>query len=274
MRPRRNPRRLPRRARDALRLRVRGLDVAAPGLPAPARAAAAARALRTSSSVDPARRAGRAADYFGNAGDHFTVLTPAHRAPRRGRSLVEVHAAGPAGPRAEPALGGGARRAGLPQGRAGHPSRPVRLRVARTSPSVPSWRTSRGARFPPGRPLLAAAIDLMHRIHAEFRFDPAATTITTPVAARARGAAGRLPGLRAPADRLPALPGTGRALRERLPPHRSAARAAAARRRRRLSRLALGALPPARLGRPRSHERRAFPIGATSRSRGAATTAT
>ena len=35
--------------------------------------------------------------------------------------------------------------------------------------------------FPPGRPCSAGAIDLMHRIHAEFRFDPSATTVTTPV---------------------------------------------------------------------------------------------
>jgi len=33
----------------------------------------------------------------------------------------------------------------------------------------------------PGRPLLAAAIELMHRIHDEFRFDAGATSITTPV---------------------------------------------------------------------------------------------
>jgi transglutaminase-like putative cysteine protease len=37
------------------------------------------------------------------------------------------------------------------------------------------------ASFHPRRPLLDAAIDLMHRIHDEFRFDPSATTITTPV---------------------------------------------------------------------------------------------
>ena len=35
--------------------------------------------------------------------------------------------------------------------------------------------------FEPGRPLLEAAVDLMLRIHAQFRFDPKATTITTPV---------------------------------------------------------------------------------------------
>ncbi len=35
--------------------------------------------------------------------------------------------------------------------------------------------------FTPGRPLLEAALDLMHRIYADFSYDPTATTITTPL---------------------------------------------------------------------------------------------
>jgi transglutaminase-like putative cysteine protease len=35
--------------------------------------------------------------------------------------------------------------------------------------------------FPPRRPLLAAVEDLMRRIHADFTFDPEATTVTTPL---------------------------------------------------------------------------------------------
>jgi transglutaminase-like putative cysteine protease len=35
--------------------------------------------------------------------------------------------------------------------------------------------------FPPRRPLLEAVADLMRRIHADFTFDPKATTITTPL---------------------------------------------------------------------------------------------
>lgn len=35
--------------------------------------------------------------------------------------------------------------------------------------------------FVPGRPLLDAAIDLMHRIYADFRYDPGVTTVATPV---------------------------------------------------------------------------------------------
>jgi transglutaminase-like putative cysteine protease len=35
--------------------------------------------------------------------------------------------------------------------------------------------------FPSGRPILAAVLDLTARIHAEFRYDPSATTIATPI---------------------------------------------------------------------------------------------
>jgi len=35
--------------------------------------------------------------------------------------------------------------------------------------------------FTPGRPLLEAAIELMHRIHGEFRYDTSVTDATTPV---------------------------------------------------------------------------------------------
>ena len=35
--------------------------------------------------------------------------------------------------------------------------------------------------FPPGRPILEAVLDLTHRIHKDFRFDPAATTTATPL---------------------------------------------------------------------------------------------
>lgn len=35
--------------------------------------------------------------------------------------------------------------------------------------------------FTEGRPLLEAASDLMHRIHTEFRYDPAATSVATPL---------------------------------------------------------------------------------------------
>src|SRR4051812_22132691 len=38
------------------------------------------------------------------------------------------------------------------------------------------------ASFAPGRPALDAALDLMRRVHADFVYDPRATTLATPVA--------------------------------------------------------------------------------------------
>ncbi|WP_337186400.1 transglutaminase family protein [Phenylobacterium sp.] len=35
--------------------------------------------------------------------------------------------------------------------------------------------------FPPGRPIVEAALELNRRIHADFRYDPGATEVTTPV---------------------------------------------------------------------------------------------
>ncbi|CAA0112841.1 putative protein [Starkeya nomas] len=51
------------------------------------------------------------------------------------------------------------------------------------SPAVPlsepitRWA---GESFPPGRPMLAGAIDLMNRLHGEFTYDPRATDVSTP----------------------------------------------------------------------------------------------
>lgn len=53
------------------------------------------------------------------------------------------------------------------------------------SPQVPvdaACRDYAAPSFPPGRPVLDAARDLMGRIHAEFVFDPESTTVATPVA--------------------------------------------------------------------------------------------
>jgi transglutaminase-like putative cysteine protease len=52
------------------------------------------------------------------------------------------------------------------------------------SPLVPVQRpvTAYAAQnFPPGRGILAGAVDLMHRIRTEFKYDPKATVISTPL---------------------------------------------------------------------------------------------
>ena len=59
--------------------------------------------------------------------------------------------------------------------------------------------------------------ELVARIHEDFTYDPTATDITTPVLEVLQAAPRRVSGLRAPGHRLPAQPGPGRPLRERLP---------------------------------------------------------
>lgn len=53
------------------------------------------------------------------------------------------------------------------------------------SPHVPLFEQLRAyamSSFGPGRPLLEATMDLTQRIHADFRFDPRATDLSTPLA--------------------------------------------------------------------------------------------
>jgi transglutaminase-like putative cysteine protease len=48
-------------------------------------------------------------------------------------------------------------------------------------PLLPELSSYATPAFPVDKPLLEAAIDLMGRIHADFEFDPAATTVATPL---------------------------------------------------------------------------------------------
>jgi len=134
-------------------------------------------------TVDPRpERCVRRTDFFGNVVEQFVLLKPHAELNVDAVSLVEVV------PRAEP-----------PRADASPPWERVReaFRYAKgrrvpaedsghfvyASPYVVSDADCADyatVSFSPGRPLLDAALDLMHRIHAEFRFDPSATTIATP----------------------------------------------------------------------------------------------
>jgi transglutaminase-like putative cysteine protease len=120
-------------------------------------------------------------DYFGNVLHHFEILTPYQDMRAVSRSLVEV------APREEaieadrsPAWELVRDAAAVDSGSGFDPD--VEFRYA--SPYIgleASIASFARDSFPAGRPLLACAIDLMHRIHDEFRFDASATTITTPL---------------------------------------------------------------------------------------------
>jgi transglutaminase-like putative cysteine protease len=128
-------------------------------------------------------------DFFGNDVAQFQLVHPHGALHVSSRSLVEVTTREPYGvPEMSPpwtdvrdALQA-ASRAGCAVSPAESMTEAVQFLFA--SPYValgPELEAFGRVSFPPGRPLLAAALDLMHRIYREFRFDPIATSITTPV---------------------------------------------------------------------------------------------
>jgi transglutaminase-like putative cysteine protease len=118
-------------------------------------------------------------DYFGNGIMRFAVETPHDELTVRAESTVEVQSHAPdieAGPAWESALA--APGVWKPDGEFDV----VQFRLA--SPMVPvlpeSMEYAR-ASFTAGRALPAAMLDLTRRIHADFVYDPKATTVTTQV---------------------------------------------------------------------------------------------
>jgi transglutaminase-like putative cysteine protease len=127
----------------------------------------------------PANRAQRT-DAFGNTAEHFTIATPYDVMRATGRSVVEVFSREDAiDPEAsepwEEVRDRLLYRRGAPYEDAAQFSYPSPY--AATAPELMQFADGS---FQPDRPLVAAAVDLMHRIHREFIFDAEATTITTP----------------------------------------------------------------------------------------------
>ena len=120
-------------------------------------------------------------DFFGNLIHGFQLLRPHVELRVSSTSLVEVsgHLAD-VSVEASPAWESVRRAIAQP---GGLPARDVDAFAYPSPHIVQSPDLARFARpsFPVGRPLLAAALDLMHRIHDEFIFDASATTIATPV---------------------------------------------------------------------------------------------
>jgi transglutaminase-like putative cysteine protease len=130
-------------------------------------------------------------DYFGNPVRQFMLAAPHSALTVRAQSRIEVLARAappPAGPwealrdriRDHPRAGG-----------AGALLEPMQFLYE--SPHVEFFRDLAAyaePSFTPGRDLVEAALDLARRIHAEFKFDPKATSVSTPlreVLARRRG---------------------------------------------------------------------------------------
>ena len=170
----------------------------------------------------PASRVHRV-DYFGNAVEQFTILTPYDELRVVGRSVVEVIATevpigADAGAPWEAVRDELFYKRGAPYADASEFSYPSPY--AATAPELAEFAR---ASFAPDRPVVAAAVDLMHRIHAGVHLRSRIDDNRHAGDARVDRSPRRLPGLRAPADRLPAIAGARRALRERVSLDRTAA---------------------------------------------------
>ena len=128
----------------------------------------------------PAERTVRR-DFFGTLTESVLIET-AHRNLRiDSRSRVSVSRQRARPRRAKPGLGERPRRRFRGRPVSG-PSSPVGYVFA--SPLVPVLApvtAYAAASFPPARGILAGAVDLMHRIRTEFKYDPKATVISTPL---------------------------------------------------------------------------------------------
>jgi len=133
-------------------------------------------------AVEPApAQATEREDYFGNRVHTFTILAPHQAMLAVSRSEVTVTPIAAALAQEDsPAWEDVA--AALIYRKGATPTSEAEFAYGSPYAVVaPELAAFAGQSFTPGRPLLEAAIDLMHRIHDEFTFDASATTIATPV---------------------------------------------------------------------------------------------
>lgn len=137
--------------------------------------------IRYSLLVDPAPTSRtEIVDYFGNAATILTINGQHSELAIHTRSAVEVTETAP--PRVEQSAPWEEVRGYLAQ-----TERPSNVGVAqftcesRHGRKLPSMMEYARVSFPEGRPTLEGAFDLTRRIYKEFKFDPAATDISTPV---------------------------------------------------------------------------------------------
>lgn len=123
---------------------------------------------------------GKRTDYFGNQLHHFSIQESHRRLQVTSVSRVDV--LGRSELPAEQSPAWEVVRDGLVA-----PADPVHLDAMQFVLDSPSAITSASLRtyaepsFPAGRPILEAVRDLTHRIHTDFKYDPRATTVNTPL---------------------------------------------------------------------------------------------
>lgn len=120
-------------------------------------------------------------DYFGNTVCQFSLLTPYSLMRVISHSEVDIAGAeGPVDVNASPSWESVRDRL-LYRGHALFQPATEFSYASPFTPLGPEMQAFARGIFEPGRPMIAAAIELMHHIHDEFTFDPAATSLATPV---------------------------------------------------------------------------------------------
>lgn len=134
------------------------------------------RALATL-TVDPAPSDLRERlDVYGNRTVYFAVLWPHTRLTVTSTSEVEV--SGPGAPPPGPAWEAVRNRFAQELDADTVDAIEFTLESPHISMSAP-LTTYAGVSFPPGRPVVEAALDLMHRIHVDFGYEPGSTSLST-----------------------------------------------------------------------------------------------
>jgi transglutaminase-like putative cysteine protease len=114
-------------------------------------------------------------DYFGNETTYFAMQTPHKHLTVAARSRVAIVPVARSVPPVAPPWERATDRAVLPLDALECTFEPTR---GQTNVELAGYARPS---FPPGRPLLEAVGDFTARIHADFTFDPEATTVATPI---------------------------------------------------------------------------------------------
>lgn len=123
-----------------------------------------------------------AVDFFGNGVTHFSVREPHNVLAIESRAVVDLKPAPDVAAAGTPPWEA-VRRAAYASTSL-EPRAPVhQLFPTRDVPIDAEITAYVTQSFPQGRPVLEAATDLMKRMHADFTYDPVATTVTTPARA-------------------------------------------------------------------------------------------
>ena len=135
---------------------------------------------------EPSETAGRQ-DYFGNPVTQIVLARPHSALSVRAESLITVE------PRSAPGNDAPWENMREQLRRSGGEQSLAAAEFLFESPHVECFRdlaNYAGPSFPPGRGLVEAALDFTRRIHGDFKFDPKATSVSTPlreVLAKRRG---------------------------------------------------------------------------------------